>query len=55
MLYCKDCAYFRIILEPIKGVDFGHAVCTKHDLITDFLDHRKFKRLACVEPPKEEE
>ena len=53
-MLCKDCPHFRITAEPLKDVDFGHAVCEKFNLITDFLDHRKFKRLECVEPPKEE-
>lgn len=52
---CKDCPHFHIDYEPIKGVDFGRASCDKYDLITDFLDHRKFKRLTCVEYEKEGE
>ena len=54
-MLCKDCPHFRITAEPIKGVDFGHAICTKHDLITDFLDRRKFEWLECIEPPESEE
>lgn len=53
-MLCKDCPHFRITAEPVKGVDFGHAICTKHGLITDFLNRGKFKWLKCIEPPKEE-
>ena len=49
MKSCKDCPHFHIDYEPIKGVDFGRASCSKYDLITDFLDHRKFERLICIE------
>lgn len=48
-MLCKDCEHFHIDYEPIKDVDFGRASCDKYDLITDFLDHRKFNRLTCVE------
>ncbi len=57
-MLCKDCSYFHIMDEPVKDADFGHAVCYKHNLITDFIDRRKIKRLECVEQcgesPKEE-
>ena len=48
-MLCKDCPHFRITDWPIKGVDFGHAVCDKYDLVTDFLDRRKFRWLECIE------
>ena len=54
---CWDCPYFKIQYEPIKdstGIwDFGRAKCTKHDLIVDFPDHRKLKKLKCVEEQKQ--
>ena len=46
---CKDCPHFRVTADPVKGVDFGHAVCDKYGLVTDFLDRRKFSRLVCIE------
>jgi hypothetical protein len=49
MMICKDCPHFRIDYPPLKGVDFGRASCDKHNLITNFLDKRKFKSLKCVE------
>ena len=49
VMLCKDCPHFRITAEPVKNVDFGHAVCDKHDLTTVFLDRRKFKWLSCIE------
>lgn len=52
-MLCKDCPHFHIDYEPIKGVDFGRASCSKYGLITDFLDYRKFGRLSCVEEDKE--
>ena len=48
-MLCKDCPHFHIDYPPIKGVDFGRASCDKHDLITDFIDMRKFGTLKCVE------
>ena len=48
-MLCKDCPFFRIKLEPVKGVDFGRAVCEKHNLITEFIDRRKFNWLECAE------
>jgi len=52
-MLCKDCQYFKILYEPIRttGVlwDLGRAKCEKHNLITDFANHGKFKRLECVE------
>ena len=50
---CKDCEYFKIEYEPYKsgGVcwDMGLARCIKHDLVTDFITHKKFAKLECVE------
>lgn len=50
---CIDCPHFKIVYEPIKAdtdyYDLGRAVCEKYDLVTDFADHRKLKRLECVE------
>lgn len=57
-MHCKDCEHFKIMYEPLKdkGViwDFGRARCEKHNLITDFANHRKFERLECVEMRGEE-
>ena len=46
---CKDCEFFKIMDYPEKGVDFGHAVCGKHYLITEFFNMRKFNHLYCIE------
>ena len=46
---CKDCEYFRILYWPVKYVDFGKAECTKHNLVVDFANLRKFSTLKCVE------
>lgn len=50
---CYKCAQFKILYEPIKSGgdiwDFGRAKCLKHDLIVDFPDHRKLKKLVCIE------
>jgi hypothetical protein len=48
-MLCKDCPHFKITMEPILGVDFGRAECKKHNIVTEFLDRRKFKWLSCVE------
>lgn len=54
-MLCKDCEHFQILCEPMKGVDFGHAVCKKHNLTTDFLSHKKFEWLKCIEDDTEED
>ena len=54
-MMCKDCPYFEIQMEPMKDVDFGLARCKKYDLVTEFLDHRKFRWLRCVEEDGEKE
>lgn len=50
---CIDCPHFHIDYEPIKADkgywDLGRAVCKKHDLVTDFANRGKLKRLKCVE------
>lgn len=51
---CWDCPHFKIQYEPIGKIktgiwDFGRAKCNKHDLIVNFPDHRKLKKLQCVE------
>ena len=51
---CWDCPNFKIQYEPIGKIstgiwDFGRAKCTKHDLVVDFPNHRKLKKLECVE------
>ena len=51
---CWECEHFKIKYEPIGKIstgmwDFGRAVCEKHDLFVDFPDHRKLKKLVCIE------
>lgn len=52
-MLCKDCKHFKIEYEPYKsgGVcwDTGLARCEKHDLVTDFVTHKKFETLKCIE------
>ena len=49
---CRDCPYFKVLYEPIKSGkdvwDLGKAKCTKYDLVTDFISHRKFGKLNCI-------
>lgn len=50
---CLDCPHFKIQYEPIGKIstgiwDFGRAKCNKYDLIVEFADHRKLKKLKCV-------
>ena len=52
---CKDCEHFKIRYMPIKGFDAGLAECTKHDLVVDFLNMRKFSWLSCVEGEADEQ
>ena len=58
---CDQCKYFKILYEPLRTVgelwDMGRAKCDKHDLITDFANHEKFKGLDTCEDyePRENE
>ena len=58
MTKCWECPHLKIQYEPLRGIggvwDFGRAKCEKHDLIVDFPDRRKLKKLECVEKPPEE-
>lgn len=46
---CDECQYFKVLYEPLRDTsalwDMGRAVCKKHDLVCDFANHGKFKRL----------
>lgn len=55
MTLCKDCEFFKIDYEPVRGIDFGRASCKKHNLVTAFLDRRKFRTLGCIEDVQQEE
>ena len=54
---CDQCQHFKIIQEPMKGIDglydLGRAECKKYNLVTDFINHSKFKRLETCEDYKE--
>lgn len=52
-MLCKDCQHFEIQMEPMKDVDFGLARCKKHNLVTEFLNHKKFDWLECAEEDEE--
>lgn len=58
---CDKCKHFKVLYEPLRteGVlcDMGRAKCEKHNLITDFANHSKFKRLDTCEDfePQESE
>lgn len=55
---CCECEHFKIQYEPLRGKsgiwDFGRAKCMKHDLIVDFPNHGKLKKLECVEETESE-
>lgn len=57
MRTCDKCVYFKITAETqrIAGqiFDLGTAECKKHNLVADFLNHGKFKRLKICEDYKE--
>ncbi len=50
---CDKCKYFKILYEPSRTAsilwDMGRATCKKHNLIMDFTNHGKFKRLDTCE------
>ena len=47
---CDKCKYFKVLYEPLRTEgalwDLGRAKCEKHNQITDFANHGKFKRLS---------
>lgn len=51
---CIDCPHFRIEYEPWKDIDFGKAICTKHDLVCDYVSKQQLRRLECVETEGED-
>ena len=55
---CDKCEYFKILYEPLRTTgtlwDLGRAKCERFNLITDFANHGKFKRLECPERVKNE-
>lgn len=50
---CWNCEYFKILYEPLRSgkdiYDLGRAECTNFDLVVDFINHRKLKRLECID------
>ena len=48
-----NCDYFKIIQEPLRVgkdiYDLGRAECTNFDLVVDFINHGKLKRLECID------
>ena len=58
-MICKDCEHFKILYEPLRTPgklwDLGRAVCKKHNLVTDFANHGKLKKLKCIGGDKEVE
>lgn len=52
MKNCYNCKHFHIRQEPLRGkeglYDLGLAECTKHNLITDFMNHGKLRKLKCI-------
>jgi len=53
-MLCKDCEHFHILCETWKDVDSGRAECKKYNLVTDFLNHRKFRWLSCIDEERKE-
>ena len=50
---CVDCPHFKIRQKPLKGVDFGLAVCEKHNLQCDYVSKQQLRRLECVDVTEE--
>lgn len=57
---CWECEHFKILYEPLGKIstglwDMGKAKCMKHDgLYVEFADHRKLKKLDCIEETRPE-
>ena len=56
---CAECEHLKIVIQPLRGkegcYELGRAECKKYDLVTDFLNMGKFKRMTCPEECKEGE
>lgn len=52
---CKGCEYLKVLYKPMMPYELGRAKCTKHNLITDFINMRKFGKLKCVETIADEQ
>ena len=54
---CWGCEYFKIIQEPLRVgkdiYDLGRAECTNFELVVDFINHGKLKRLECIDKESE--
>ena len=50
---CKDCEYFHIIQEPLRGtgglVDMGKVECKKYNKVIDFANNGKLNKLECMD------
>ena len=55
---CYECPYFKILQEPIRAGgggywDLGRAKCQKLNLVTEFTNHAKLKKMVCVDESEE--
>lgn len=46
---CKKCDYFHVVTKPMMPFETGQVLCTKYDLVTDYLDERKLNNLECID------
>lgn len=46
---CVECEHFKILYPPMGHYDCGRAKCEKHDLVVDYINKRKLKKLTCIE------
>ena len=46
---CSDCIHFRIVAQPIRGVDMGAVECTKHGLVKEYITRKAFMYLEPCE------
>lgn len=48
---CADCEHLKVVYPPIRGpfgcIELGRARCMKHDLIADFTNMTKFRKMDC--------
>lgn len=56
MKKCTECEHFRIMYEPLRIcgsskliIDSGKLICSKYDLVCDYITKQQIGKLKCVE------
>lgn len=52
---CKGYEYLKVLYKPMMPYELGRAKCTRYNLITYFINMRKFGKLKCMETAADEQ